>query len=33
MDVFARAGAEDFLEVSRAELLAKMTHAQVAGSS
>jgi hypothetical protein len=33
LDVFHRAEAADFLEMSRAELLAKMTHAQVAGSS
>jgi len=33
IDVFHRADASDFLQISRAELLAKMTRAQVAGSS
>jgi len=33
MDVFHRIDALDFLQISRAELLAKMTRAQVAGSS
>ena len=32
LDVFHRAEAADFLEMSRAELLAKMTRSQVAGS-
>jgi hypothetical protein len=33
MDLFHRADALEFLQISRAELLAKMTRAQVAGSS
>jgi len=33
IDVFARSDASDWLQVSRADLLAKMTRAQVAGSS
>jgi hypothetical protein len=32
MDLFARTGAADWLQISKAELAAKMTRAQVAGA-